>query len=220
MSKTTKNIDDEELNKGFDRDLDYKIIKKLFIKEYKKVRQEIDELDESVKNYITQRRNKIHKLIYLLICMIQLRNGSRISEACAAFRKFVTNQDLNKRVIVKIAKSETLKTNKKGEEYTTPRRNREMIFPSKWVEFDLLEDMKFHTQYIEEDRLRKRVLDYLLINFNCNTHSLRYAFINYMLYELKRPMNDVAKFVGHSNPNMLVKYTQLKNSNQIFDLDI
>ena len=40
-----------------------------------------------------------------------------------------------------------------------------------------------------------------------------------MLYEKKIEMPLVAKFVGHSSVGQLVRYTQLKNTNKLFDLD-
>ena len=60
----------------------------------------------------------------------------------------------------------------------------------------------------------------MIYNFSCNTHSLRYAFINHMIYVENRPLPDIAKFVGHKNINQLVTYTQQKNCNKIFDLDV
>ena len=41
-----------------------------------------------------------------------------------------------------------------------------------------------------------------------------------MIYEEKRQSNDVAKFVGHVNVNQLVTYTQQKNCDKIFELDL
>jgi len=68
--------------------------------------------------------------------------------------------------------------------------------------------------------LKRRTCDYLLRGFDCNTHSLRYACINYLLYDQKKEMAIVAKFVGHTGIAQLVRYTQLKESDKIFDLDI
>lgn len=215
--------EEKKVSQGFDRGVDYKPMKKRLIAEYKRLIDIMLNMDEEKKNYIAKRRLTIHKIIYLIISMIQLRNGSRISEACKAFKLFL-DADINDKVLVKISKSETTKKKKDtGEEYVTKIRHRKMMFPKDWIDTDienLMESMKFYLKNITQERLRKRVLDYLLLNFECNTHSLRYAFINYMLYDLKRPMTDVAKFVGHSNINQLLTYTQLKNTEQIFDMDI
>jgi len=166
----------------------------------------------------------MHKLIYLLIAMIQLRAGSRIIEAVKAWRQFIKKPELieqDKKVIVKIAKSESVKYKKdSGEEYTTQPRFRKIKFPKEWIKLEFATDLKFYSDGIDNIHMKKRVLDYLRSYFNCNTHSLRYAFINYMIYEQKRPINDVAKHVGHANIAQLVTYTQQKNSDQIFDLDV
>jgi integrase len=205
--------------KGFDRDIDYKSMKDRLIHEFDSLFPRIATANTDYKYAML-----IHKLIYLMISMIQLRNGSRVSEAIAAFRAYLRSADDIDRVIVKIAKSDGIKYDKiKKEKKRAKARYRKIMFPDKWVSRDILTEIKSRDEtkeWIKSSRLRKRVLDYLLKNFECNTHSLRYAFINFMLYEEKRPMNDVAKFVGHVDVSMLVRYTQVKNTEQIFDLDI
>lgn len=197
--------------KGFDRDVDFEDIKVKLL---------------NVFNVIIHKKDPknidFNQLVYITVALIQLRNGSRISEAINAFKLFLTDQS-NDKVIVKIAKSESLKCNKKGEKIHTKARFRKIMFPNKWISFDVMHNfykVDSNLLNIDNDVLRKRVLKYLLDHFKCNTHSLRYAFINYMLYIEKRPMTDVAKFVGHVNVSQLVRYTQLKNSDQIFDLDV
>lgn len=227
MSKEEDTYEDDYeqvITTGFDRGVDYEPMKDKFIETYKKIANDLAELKEEDKSYVSKRRILIHKLIYLTIAMIQLRNGSRIIEAIKAFRLFLKNPELieeDKRVTVKLAKSESIKYKKDtGEEFTTKPRFREMKFPNTWIGFNLSKDMRFYAKYINNISMRKRVLDYLLQYFNCNTHSLRYACINYLIYHEKRELNDVAKFVGHTNLSQLVRYTQIKNSNKIFDLDI
>lgn len=204
-----------QVAKGFDRDIDYEPMKKKLIDEYHKLEGRLENLDIGDIAYVAKRRILIHKLIYLTIALIQLTNGARIIEAVKAFRLLINSEDLAKRVTVKIAKSESAAKKRKA-------RYREMKFPSKSMELSpkMIEDMKFHVEAIKNDRLKQRVLDYLLQYFQCNTHSLRYACINYLIYVQKRPLNDVAKFVGHTDLQQLTRYTQQKNANQIFDLDI
>lgn len=187
----------------------------------------------------------LKRLLYLTIAMIQCRNGSRISEAVIAFRIFITqslNNTSNNKVLVQISKSQAKKYDKENDcNVETKPRFREIMFPSKWINFDIITifgeyyekfrfpillkgnnhytKQQFDSIEIYNKKLRKSVLQYLLDNFNCNTHSLRYAFINYMIYVKKRPLNDVAKFVGHKGIGMLVNYTQIKNMNEIFDLE-
>jgi integrase len=204
-----------DINKGFDKGIDYLTIKEQFINELNKIYQLIDDSD-----YYDNKINK-NKLIYLIISMIQLRNGSRISEACSAFREFIIKGIYGNRIVVKIAKSSGMKFNRtKKKKILMKARYRQMMFP-KWIDTKIIDCFKnSHNDFINEERLRKRVLDYLLKNFDCNTHSLRYAYINYMLMIKKTPMNIVSKFVGHTTVSQLVTYTQNKNVEALFDEDM
>jgi integrase len=211
--------DKPDIARGFDRNVDYKIMRKQLINSLMKELENLKTATDKTQRIV------IHRIIYNLIAIIQLRNGSRISEAVDAMCKFNDGKKYNERMIVKIAKSETIKYKKDtGEQYTTKKRYRKIIFPKNWFDFTLIEpildDINTYILNIKPLRLRKRVLDYLLKYHKCNTHSLRYACINYLLYSKKLEMGIVAKFVGHSNVNQLVTYTQLKNTDKIFDLDI
>lgn len=221
--KGTNNIEsDIQISKGFDRDIDYEPIKNKFIKEF----------DIQLSKYEEKKTDRVcYKLIYLLIAMIQLRNGSRISEAINSLKIFILN-GIHCKVVVKIGKSESTKyiydrkdRTKEPTKYITKPRYRKMMFPISWIKTDKIDKLlseirvNYHN-FLNDTRMRKRVLDYMARNYNCNTHSLRYAFINYMLYVHKRPLCDIAKFVGHVNINQLIRYTQQKNCDQIFDLDI
>jgi hypothetical protein len=213
--------DEIKVAKGFDRDIDYETMKEKLIKAYNKHEEELHNLDMDTKGYVFKRGIIVRKLMYVVIAMIQLRNGSRIIEAVKAFRKFLHEDNpLDKRVTVKLAKSATTKYNDDGETYVTEARAREMMFPHKWFELILRNDMRFFAESLKNAQLKKGTLDYLLANHNTNTHSLRYAFINYMLYVKKWEMGLIAKFIGHSSVNQLVRYTQNKNANKVFELDI
>ena len=213
--------EEPKVAKGFDRDVDYEPMKEKLINEYNKLGAELVTLSTDDKNYVSKKRIIVHKMMYLTIACIQLRSGCRIIEAVQAFKQFIKNKDTEKRVTVKIAKSESTKYKKDtGEKFRTKARYREISFPNNWIKLELYDDMKFFSDVIENKSFKKRVLDYMLKYFNCNTHSLRYAFINYMIYVQKRPLNDVAKFVGHVDTTQLTRYTQIKNTNQIFDLNI
>jgi len=210
-------MDDEnaKVAVGFDRGIDYLVIKERLVKN---IQMNYEKFLDS------QKKITLSRLIYALIACIQLRNGSRISEAVKAFAIFI-KKGIDARVVVKISKSDGhYKDKKTGEMKQKKIRYREMMFPKNWFEnldfWEMIKKKKYTKQLIESGRLKKRVLDYMAINFDCNTHSLRYAFINHMLYVEKRPPEDVAKFVGHIDTTMLTRYTQLKNCNKIFDLDI
>jgi hypothetical protein len=209
--------------KGFDRGIDYVPTKKLLVDKYNSFVKTYNEITDDTQNAELYRRRLLNRIVYLLIAMVQLRNGSRISEAVAAFSKFMKDSDKLSdkfKVMVKISKSESKKYDKDGDPYMTKPRYRKIKFPYTWITLELLSDIKVQYNNIQDKNLKKRVLDFLRMNFRFNTHSLRYAFINYMIYVEKRPINDVAKHVGHANISQLVTYTQQKNSDQIFDLDI
>ena len=207
--------DIEKISTGYDRGVDYKEMKEKFIKDYDKLNDAIANLDTADRWYDSKKRKAFSRSIYTLIVMIQLANGSRISEACCAFKLFV-EKGTEEKVIVKIAKSKSIKY-KNGKKYITPTRFRKMQFP-KWIEMKHSDQLQ---EYVNDmDNLPKRSLNHMLRNYDCNTHSLRYAFINYMLYDQKREMTAVAKFVGHTDIDQLIRYTQNKESDKLFDIDI
>jgi integrase len=215
----------EKIANGFDRSVDFKEKKIELISTYEITCGRLNRLPLDDRYYESKKRKIINRLLYLIIAMTQLINGSRISEACSAVRKFLEEGNLNSRMTVKIAKSESVKYKKDTkEQYITKVRYRHMIYPLKWVLTSLIDngitELKNYLSQIEEDALKKRVLDYLLKHHHCNTHSLRYAFINYMLYTEKKEPAIVAKHVGHSNLDQIVRYTQKKESDKLFDMDL
>lgn len=211
-----------QVAKGFDRGIDYNEIKNKLIDKYNELLVKIEDLNEKEKNYESQKRILINKVIYNLVALIQLKNGSRIIEACKATKFFFKNgkSKLDKKVTVKIAKSESIKyTKETKEQYTTKPRYREIKFPINWIEIKFFDNIKSYLENIKIINLKQRVLDYLLSYFSCNTHSLRYAYINFLLYEKDIKPELVAKMVGHVNTNQLTRYSQLKNLDKIFDID-
>lgn len=217
-------MDEPTLARGFDRGMDYAVLRDKFIAEVERIYNCIRAIKEEDADKFYKKKNMLlKKLIYLIISSIQLRNGSRISESIQAFKTFLRIEKYTDKVVVKIAKSDSLKINKKGKQFRLKPRFRKMMFPKKWIPPKLM-DIVRNTDALKEvlncGRVRLRLCDYLNKNFNCNTHSLRYACINYLLYDKKLEMGIVAKFVGHSSLDQLVRYTQLKNLDAIFDMDI
>lgn len=211
--------DDDKIKTGFDRGIDYIKIKDALI-------QKLDKLYEKF-NFTHDKKELrviMNQICYIIIALLQLRNGCRISEAVCAFNKYLNGEDIEKKVVVKIAKSDGKKYNYKLKKMIDNKaRYRKIMFPSDYVDLEIFYNVKNEQPevlYIKTDRICQRVRDYLLKYFNCNTHSLRYAFINYMLYDMKRNLADIAKFVGHKSVNQLVTYTQHKNCDKIFDLKI
>jgi len=210
------------IDSGFDRGIDFKEMKEKLIKVYGEALKELIDLVEGQRSYITKKKKFTHRIIYILICMVQLFNGARISEACHALSQFFITGDPDLKIVTKIAKSESIKYKKTGEQYTTKARYRYLIFPKKWIDFpsNLKDSIETYIAHINTNALKKRVLDYLLKYHKCNTHSLRYAYINYMLYTEKKEPSLVAKHVGHTSMAQLVRYTQKKESDKLFDIDI
>jgi hypothetical protein len=216
---------EDKVKKSHDRGIDFLPMKQKLIDEYAKESKDFLEKNK----YITRNGNNT---LYLLIEMIQLRNGSRICEAICAFKKFLKADDLTLLIDVKIAKSVAKKriVNKDATKLenlhkviTTPIRFRKMEFPLYWikdiVDIDelLTKLQKTHQEMIDKETLRSNVAEYMIRHFNSNTHSLRYAFINYMIEDKKTSLNTIAKFIGHANVSQLVTYTQQKKSDKLFE---
>lgn len=202
-------IDEEKTPQTFDRGINYTDIKPKLIKA---VEQYFSELLENNKKL------SLRKLVYTIIACISLRNASRISESVKAFILFINNKSKNM-VNIKISKSDAIKTTKIGEKKKMKARFRDVVFPQ-WFNDSIFQKLcknKEVHKLIKTGRLKKRVLDHLNSNFNCNTHSLRYACINYLLYEKKRPINDVASYCGHANVAQMVTYTQKHRVHEIRD---
>lgn len=205
-----------QVSTGFDKGLDYLPTKQKLINTYNKTTEQLNNLDPEDKVYTRKKKVIVTKLIYQLIAMIQLANGSRISEAVKFFILYLSEDGKNNTLTIKISKSESTKY-KNGEEYVTKPRFRKMKMID-WVK--LLDLQEYADALVDKDieRLMKRVLDYLRNHFGFNTHSLRYACINYLIYSEKIPLNSVAKYVGHCDLGQITTYTQAKNCEKIFDL--
>lgn len=215
-------MSEEKVARGFDRGGDYEDIKNKLVTDFNNIHEELGRADNNYTERIIH-----NKLVYCVIAMIQLRNGSRISEACKAASKFFELEKIENgtKVVVKISKSEKMQYNRNTKKKTmTKARYREMVFPM-WLkegEIDMIRSLgKYQLLFNTSNYLlTQRVRDYLFKKYNINTHTLRYAFINYMIHDKNKPMNEVAKFVGHKNTNQICTYTQNKNVNKIFDMDI
>jgi len=209
---------------GWDKGLDYKKIKRKFTNEIDRVYNNIRDLsEENATIFDRKKRMLVKKLIYLTISVIQLVNGSRVTEAINAFKIFLKDKDFNEKVVVKIGKSDSLKTTRQGEQFRLKPRFRHMKFPIQYVNnkiIKLIDGSDALEQVLECNCLKRCLCNYLTRHFNCNTHSLRYAFINYLLYDMKIEMPAVAKFVGHVDCSQMVRYSQRKQIDKIFNLDL
>jgi site-specific recombinase XerD len=144
---------------------------------------------------ITSVKNNATKC-YLIIALIQLRNGSRISEAIRAFKEWVRSNKTE--LYVEVSK-------KRREE---PRL---MIIPEEITQHrlncvDLLD--------VDDKVLRERVRATLYYYFKINTHSLRYAFITYLLRSNVN-VAIVSKLIKHSKLDTLLHYVQVKEAEKV-----
>jgi len=146
------------------------------------------------------RRRAFRHYTYAIILLIQLRNGSRISEAIEGLRKFIETGE--RKVEVRVRKH-------KKPEY------RLMILPKELSTKDLL-PCKAVLVEIDEERLKKRVQLYARRELGINTHSLRYAFITYLLRKGISP-SLIAKITHHKNLNYILTYTQQKTADKILE---
>lgn len=181
--------------KTFDRNVDYPKIKEEFLNEIYKVMNFTDE-------------TKYIRIVYIVICLIQLRNGSRISEAIRCFRSLVHHSNTRK---FEIDLSKRRK-NKITRDFNIPE----------FIDEDILQlaiclttrDILIDDLNVVASRIRKYLYAY---HDKINTHSLRYAYINWLLTDKKININNVAKIVGHTTVNHIVRYTQNKKSKEILD---
>ncbi len=110
--------EEEKPATGYDRNIDYAEMKNRLILEYDQVR-----VKYAVEDDLKKKDALLRKIAYCTIAMIQLRNGSRISEAVEAFTKFVGGHDISTTVTVKIAKSKSIKYERgTHRQYTTKTR--------------------------------------------------------------------------------------------------
>jgi integrase len=133
---------------------------------------------------------------YLMIALIQLRNGARISESIRAFKEWIRTS--NTELYIKVSKKKRLE-------------ERLMIIPQEIQQYrlncvDLLE--------VNDRTLRERIRATLHYYFKVNTHSLRYSFITYLLRSGVNPAL-VSKMIRHSRLDTLMSYIQVKESDRI-----
>jgi integrase len=133
---------------------------------------------------------------YLIIALIQLRNGARISESIRAFKEWVKTG--KNEIYVRVSKKKRVE-------------DRLMIIPSEVEQYrlncvDLIDTPDIY--------LRNRVRWSLWYYFKINTHSLRYAFITYLLKIGVNPAI-VSKLIRHSRLDTLMHYIQVKESDNV-----
>ena len=185
---------------SFDKKLDYETIKQ-------EIDNKLSQLFSDLENDYNE--HKVKALSNCTIALIQLTNGSRISEAIKTTAFFVKNPSKN---------STHIKISKRKDKVT-----RVMKLPININSKILSLISVVFKQYDIQDekdlaKLSSKVRTYLYDNFNkINTHSLRYALINYLSVKKLVPLNLVSKIVGHKNLNQLITYTQNHLAEDVLD---
>jgi len=136
-----------------------------------------------------------------VVLLIQLRNGSRVGEAVEALREFCATGRAE--VLVKVEKHKDTKD------------QRIMVLPEqlrKGTGKVLLEQACAWVSSTEKPKDAVKV--YCRRAFDFNTHSLRYAFITYMLKKGVSP-SVVAKITGHSSLESILHYTETKTAQDL-----
>jgi len=139
------------------------------------------------------------KPCYAIIALIQLLNGSRASEAVRAFQLFVRTRE--SRLSVRISKKKT-------------PAERLMIIPQSVQRVDLTQCVELAT--VPEDKLTSRYKVWVKRNLRLNSHTLRYAFVTYLVSQGLEP-TIVAKITGHSRLDFILHYTQRKRAEDILE---
>lgn len=179
----------DNINGTFDKGVNYSDAHKKFTDEINNIYS---------KDYINQ--HELKRLAYLVISLIQLQNGSRISETIEATRQFMADLEIKIAVI-------TIAKRKDG-------FRRKILLPE-LITADILERIKPEIKNDSIEELSKKIRMFLTRHYGWNTHSLRYALINYLAIEKKTPINLVSKLVGHKNMNQLLTYTQNKHVDEL-----
>jgi|ECHhosMinimDraft_1075155.scaffolds.fasta_scaffold03449_2 Phage integrase family. len=173
-----------EVSRNWDLGLDYD-------RTYREILARLEEYRG--KRTATGRRS----LAYTAVLLIQLRNGSRVSEAAEAALKWAETR--LREVEVRVRKQ---------------RRHPEtrlMIIPKQLSEQDRL-DVLTQRHWLEGDL--SRIEHFARRVFGWNTHSLRYAKIS-QLGTLGYPAQVIARITHHKRMEFILRYTSQKTADDI-----
>jgi integrase len=126
------------------------------------------------------------------ILLLALLNGLRISEAIECYYNWLKNPSV-KEVTVRVAKS-------KKEKYRLC-----LTESLDSIDYRLTKDLEKPTP--------NNIESWTIQHFKFNTHSLRYAFINYMLQQGYDPAT-ISKIIAHSKLETIMSYIQEKRARE------
>lgn len=159
---------------------------------YNVLKRNLENLREKLKKRL---RPRILKHFFMTATLlVQLRNGSRISEALEALRKFLEEKNREIHVRVRKHKKEDLRL---------------MVIPREIQKKDVI-FLKTVANQITVNAIKI----FCLRKFGFNTHSLRYAFITHLA---KKGVSAqlIAKITRHRNLNYILTYTQTKTAEDL-----
>jgi len=140
------------------------------------------------------------KVVYLAILLIQLRNGSRVSEAIEGLLKFL--EEDKREVLVKVRKR------KREIEYRKmiiPQEISKIHFERTVYRYLLIEDLK-RTFKENPKKIVERVSNWARRHLGYSTHALRHAFITYYTQKGIAPQV-LAKITKHKRIDHIITYT-------------
>ncbi len=164
--------------------------------DYEETKQRLIQQLEPLRNKKPLYKNDRKKYAYLILGLIQLRNGCRIGEAIEGLIKFTKSGE--QEVFVKVEKRKD-------------NAMRKLILPKEISNGDveLTKDVVLEWENKTIKRIANNASSWYLTNLGINTHSLRYAYISY-LGKKQYPAQIVASITGHKKIDMILKYTQSK----------
>jgi integrase len=135
-----------------------------------------------------------------VVLLIQLRNGARVGEAVEATKQFCNTKDYTVRVEVEKHKDNDTRLIVLPEELRSKEGR------------DYLASACLRLAKVRNPK--STIKQYCRATFGYNTHSLRYAFITYMLSKGISP-SFIAKITGHKNLSYILHYTETKTAEDI-----
>lgn len=149
-------------------------------------------LQSLIINKMKRASNQTHKCYYSIL-LIQLYNGARVSEAVRAYTQYIRN-------------GETIQYVKVSKKRSKEDKRIIKIPPDITLCPEFLE--------IDEKKIINRIKQFALAKLKVNTHTLRYAFITYLVKQ-GVPPTIVAKITKHSKLDFILSYTQEKEAEEL-----
>lgn len=146
-------------------------------------------------------KNVLKQFFYTILGSIQLRNGSRISEAIESLKDILLLNSTNVETKV-LKRSDNFK--------------RSVILPN----FITLDDLTYISDLILNNTnksLVSNISNFYKKQYGFGTHALRHAFITYLGIEKNIPAQVISKITGHKNLNQIIGYTDSKKANNILE---